>query len=173
MATLINTTHPYLRVLVSEPDLRFRSFDGGKLIVESDDQDYAFLIAFAEATPEIRVVESAVWCPECGEPFAGGEAKDKLAAHRKVFHLEAFFNDEEASLAEQKSAIIIERSGIPCPICTVRSGPLATQRFPDAETLSVHTAAVHGSHDAEPPLDEEGNTIGGEDGAPRTGRRRS
>ena len=170
MATLINTSHPYLRVLVNEADLRFRKFEAGRLDVEQDDPDYTFLMAFAQQTPEIRVVETAVWCPECGEPFAGADSKDKLAAHRKVFHLEAYFDDAEAGLASEKAAIIIERSGIPCPICAQRGGN--TERFPDAATLQVHTAAIHGTDDASPPLDEEGNTLGGEDGAPRTGRRR-
>jgi hypothetical protein len=172
VATLINTTHPYLRILISEPDLRFRAFEGGKLVIDDDDPDYPFLMAFAQDTPEIRVVETAVWCPDCGEPFAGSDAKDKLLAHRKFAHLEAFFTDEEAGLASEKAAIIVERSGIPCPICAKQGSARATERFPDITTLAVHTAAIHGTDEAAPPMDEEGNTLGGEDGAPRTGRRR-
>jgi hypothetical protein len=173
MATLINTTHAYLRVLVDEPNLRFRKFEGGRLDIEQDDPDYAQLMAFAERTPEIRVVESAVWCPQCGEPFAGAHAGDSLVAHRKFAHLEAYYDDAEAGLETEKAAIILERSGIACPICASQGSPRATERFPDVATMQVHSAAIHGSNDAAPPLDEEGNTIGGEDGPARTGRRRA
>jgi hypothetical protein len=160
VATLINAIHPQLRIVVSAEPLRIRSFMGGKLVVERDDPDYEQLMSFATSSPEVRVVETAVWCPECGEPFAGGAAKPEMGKHRKELHFDAWIADKEAATAQEKAAVISERSGIPCPICEAQGG--STERFPDFETVAVHAKAIHDSDELLPRLDAEGNTIGGD-----------
>lgn len=157
MATLINGTNPALRILVSEAPLRFRQFVGGKLEIEPDDPDYEAVIRVAQRTSTIRVVETAVWCPECQEPFAGKMARANLGAHRKEKHLDAYFRDQEASLARERTAIVLERSGIPCPLC-----PPSTERFPDRESIEIHAFAVHEGR-APIELGEDGETIGAVD----------
>lgn len=156
--TLINTTAPFMRVVVDPIEIRTRQFAGGKLVLTDDDPDREFLLAWANGHPDVRVVTTAVWCPECGIPFVGGNAHAMLGQHRKEFHLEAWFADKQAELAEERNVILTERSGIPCPLCAPN-----TERFPDSASLAVHSQVIHADRSAEPALDEQGNTLGRED----------
>jgi hypothetical protein len=150
MATLLNHTHPEMRVYVPQTG-QYREFRGGKLEIEKDDPDYEVVMAEASRNPSIVVYESVTTCERCGEDFTGKLAKANLAKHRKEVHPDVVMAEEDAAFLEARNAEIKAREGIPCDLC-----PHAT--FPDAEALALHIKVMHTSA---PPMDDEGNLKGG------------
>lgn len=138
MAVLINRTYPNFRILNPATGL-YAQFAGGKLTIEPDDPNYDFVMEAAKKYPEIIVTTKVVQCPECGETFTGGAASLELGKHRKNIHPLEWEADREASLAEERNAIIQSRQPFTCDVCQ----PL--QEFGTADDLALHVRTLHGS----------------------------
>jgi hypothetical protein len=156
MTMFLNSETPFLRILDPATGAFIR-FNAGRLDLDPETEEGAYwlplVVAEASHNASIRAIESAVFCPECGEPFTGGTAKANLAVHRRSIHFDAFMRDVEASQAEERNVLIAGQAGYPCGLC-----PPGMSTFGNEQELAIHTRALHTQA---PALDGEGNTIGG------------
>lgn len=172
MTTLVNSTHPQLRILL--PDGSYAQFLGGKLDIDEDDTPfYDAIMAEAVRNPSIAIIVSEGTCRFCGETFTGKNAQDQLDAHQKDIHFDLWVKQQEIEAATVIQKEVKARAGFPCDVCA------PVQTFGNADDLAAHVQLLH---TAPPALDDEGNTVGGEDGEgrrpgevepPRAARRRS
>lgn len=137
---LINPTHPALSIYNPETG-GYARFVAGKLEIEDDDPNYAWVMAEGQRNPSISIVKSAVFCPYCGEPFAGKPAKALEAAHVKNVHFDKWVERKEAEQAEETNVLVKERAGIACDVCQ------PVQVFADQDALMAHTKLVHTAPD--------------------------
>lgn len=163
MTTLVNSTNPQLRILL--PDGDYAQFVGGKLEIEEPDDDgaggtpfYQHILDEAVRNPSIAIIVSSGTCPFCGADFKGKTAKDRLEEHTKEIHFDLWVKQQELAAATIIQTEVKARAGFVCDVCS------PVQTFGSASDLADHANTLH---TAPPPMDAEGNTIGGEDGGGR------
>jgi hypothetical protein len=151
---LINTVTPYLRILVE--DGGYVMFQGGKLEIDEDEYGYGAAMAEAQRNPSISIIRSSATCDYCGEDFDGKTAKARLGAHKKDAHFDLWVKEKDIEHARVIDTEVKARAGFACDVCQ----PIQT--FGSAGDLAEHVTLLH----TQPPaLDDDGNTVGGDDGA--------
>lgn len=157
MTLLVNSTNPYLRILL--PDGDYAQFVGGQLTIDEDDTPfYDHILAEAVRNPSIAIMVSAATCRFCGADFTGKTAAKQLEEHQKEIHFDLWVKAQEVEAASVIQREIKARAGFVCDVCQ------PVQTFGSEDDLAVHVAALH----TQPPeLDDEGNTVGGDDGGGR------
>lgn len=152
--TLINQLHPDLRIY--NPDTGgYAQFVAGKLVIEEDDPNYAVAMAEGQRNPSIAIVKSAVYCPWCGEPFAGQTAKALESKHEKDVHFEQWVQKKEGAHAEEVTALVKDRAGVACDVC---QPPMIFANDDQGKALlAAHVKLVHEQGAGESPgaTDEE------------------
>ena len=149
MTKFINTSTPYLRILL--PDGDYAQFQGGKLEIDEDDPGYATVMAEAQSNPSISIMVSATTCEYCGEVFKGRPAKAQLAKHKKDVHFDLWRAEKEIEQATVIDIEVKKRAGFACDVCA------PVQTFGSAADLSEHTRLLH----TQPPeLNDAGEEVG-------------
>jgi hypothetical protein len=149
MTLLINTTTPFLRILLSSGD--YAQFQAGSLDIGEDDPFYGEVLAEAQRNPSISIMVNSTTCPFCGEVFTGDKAKAKLDAHGKDVHFDIWLKKQEVEAATIIQKEIKARAGYVCDVCA------PVQTFGSESDLSEHVVLLH---TAPPELDGDGNEIG-------------
>jgi hypothetical protein len=158
MTTLVNSTAPYLRILLT--DGSYAQFQGGKLDISEDDPFYGEVIAEGTRNPSIAILTNSTTCRFCGANFEGDKAKEKADKHKKDNHFDLWQKELEVEQASVVQKEIKARAGFPCDVCA------PVQTFGSAADLSQHVVALH----TQPPaMDEDGNTLGGDGDGRRPG----
>jgi len=156
MTTFINTVTPYLRILMS--DGSYIQFHGGSLDVAEDDEFYDEVLAEAQRNPSISIMVNATTCRYCGESFSGDKAKAKFESHFKDVHFDLWQKQTELDAAVMIQKEVKARAGYACDVCA------PVQTFGSEGDLAEHVTMLH----TQPPqMDDDGNTLGGEDGGGR------
>jgi len=158
MTIFVNSTHPYLRILLPSGD--YAQFQGGKLELDEDDPDYGIVLDEATRNPGIAILVNETTCRFCGESFTGSHAGEKLADHKKDNHFDLWVKETELEQATFIQKEIKARAGYACDICA------PVQTFGTSDDLAEHFNTLHASA---PDLDDEGNTLGGSDDGRRPG----
>lgn len=159
MTTLVNSTLPYLRILMG--DGSYQAFVGGRLEIAEDDPYHGEVMAEASRNASIAVLTNETTCIFCGEVYRGDKAAGKLDEHQKANHFDLWVKQREIAAATVIQREIKARAGFACDICQ----PLQT--FGTEGDLAEHANTFHATP---PDLDAEGNTIGGSRDGDDTGR---
>jgi uncharacterized C2H2 Zn-finger protein len=147
MTTLVNTTEPYLRILL--PDNDFIQFQGGKLELPEDHPFYQHVMDEAVRRPSIAVLINETTCPYCGEVFKGDKAAAKYGAHIKEVHFELWQKEQDLEHARIVQKEVKARAGFSCDVCS----PIQT--FGTADDLAEHVGLFHTNPEE---MDAAGNT---------------
>ena len=159
MTTLVNSTNPYLRILL--PDGDYAQFQGGRLEVDEEETPfYDEIMAEATRNPSIAILVNETTCRFCGEVFTGKHAADNLADHQKEIHFDLWVAQQQVEAATVIQREVKARAGYACDVCS------PVQTFGSADDLAEHVTLLH---TRPPELDDEGNTVGGDDGGRRPG----
>jgi len=151
MPILVNTVTPYLKIYIPSSG-GYVDFVGGKLEIDKGDPGYEEAMAEAQRNPSISIMVNQTTCRYCGEVYTGKNAAAQLGAHKKKIHFDLW---EAEKRIEQESVIqkeIKARAGYACDVCA------PVQTFGSKEDLSEHVVLLH---TVPPPMDDEGNEIGG------------
>jgi hypothetical protein len=152
MTTLVNSTAPYLRILLS--DGNYAQFHGGRLDISEDDPFYSEVIAEGARNPSIAILINSTTCQFCGEDFSGDTAGKQADAHKKEVHFDLWIKQQEIDAATIIQKEVKARAGFACDVCA------PVQTFGTDADLNAHIQTLHTNP---PALDEDGNTIGGPD----------
>lgn len=156
MAVLVCHAYPYLKIYNAVTG-DYAQFQGGKLEVEPGDPNYEVAMAEAASNPAIQVLTKTLSCELCGADFGDGKvAHLNLGKHVKEVHFEVWQRDREAEHAAVMAHEVKAREGFACDVCR------PAQTFGTEEDLRLHNDTLHM---AAPAMDEEGNTVGGEEPA--------
>lgn len=158
MTTLVNSNYPYLRVLL--PDDTFIQFQGGRLELPEDHPYYDHVMDVATGMPSIAILVNETTCIYCGEVFKGDKAAAKLDAHKKDIHFDVWEAESLIEAASVHQREVKSRAGHACDVCR------PAQVFGSEDDLAEHIALLH---TAAPSLDDDGNTLGGNDDDRRPG----
>lgn len=156
MATLLNYTHPALRIFIPNGPAAgtFRVFANGRLDIEDNDPAFETVMAEAVRNPNIIVTQGTATCPWCAESFTGSESKAKaeLSAHEQDKHLPEYLARTDAEAVTVRNALLKDRAGFACDVCR------PAQVYGTEENLQEHIRVLH---TAKPVLDVEGNIVEG------------
>jgi hypothetical protein len=151
VTTFIDTTHPFLRILMT--DGTYVQFQAGHLEVAENDKYHKQVMAEAARNPSISVMVNETTCRFCGEVFTGDKAAAKLEAHTKAMHFDLWQKQRDVEAATVVQREIKARAGYACDVCA------PVQTFGSPEQLAEHVTLLHA---APPELDAAGNTRGGD-----------
>lgn len=154
--TLVCHATPWLRIY--DPATGgYASFVAGKLEIDPDDPAYEVVMAEAVRNPSIQVVTKTVSCTLCGEDFGDAKtAKARLEKHVKDVHFDVWKAAKDDEYAAEMTRELKAREGFVCDVCR------PVQTFGDEDTLALHVSLLH---TAPPPMDSEGNSLGGDEPA--------
>lgn len=147
MTTLVNSSEPYLSILLPGGD--YARFVGGRLEVPEDHPDYGHIMDEAVRRPTIAILVNETTCPYCGEVYKGDRAAAKLEAHTKDNHFDLWLKQTELDHAKLVHAEVKARAGYACDVCA------PVQTFGNEEGLAEHIALLHTNPE---DMDAAGNT---------------
>lgn len=134
---LINRQNAAYRIV--RPDTRQAfGFTNGKLVVEDDDPNRDWLLAYAQTDRRLEIHNEGIACPVCYQTFTGQTAKARLAKHQnETGHALASLIGGTVTTSVPGTTIVKGAAEYACDLCN------PVQVFEDEEGLAEHTALLH------------------------------